>query len=146
MVEVRAGCYLRCDWLQQRGTPHAIKPVPSFPHALPVTAPQPDNVLWRGFELAHAESSTNSCRFADKWRAAVAVAYVCGDPQDRRTLERHRRHATGVMTSVLLWPATVLCTHYPQWTAGQRCKCILAHDLTLITPALSQCRSNSLGC
>ena len=52
------------------------------------------------------------------------------------TPEWHHSRATGIMTSVLLWPATVL-----QW-----CKSILTPNLTLIMPALFQHRNDQLSC
>ena len=48
--------YLLCDWLQQRYVLHEIRPVLSCPHALSVTAPQPNNMARRDFELAHEAS------------------------------------------------------------------------------------------
>ena len=45
--------YLLCDWLQQWYVLHEIRPVLSCPHALSVTAPQPNNMARRDFELAH---------------------------------------------------------------------------------------------
>ena len=58
LSEVRAGSGPRCDWLQQSRTSHKIGPVLSFPHASSAAALQPNNALWRGFELAHGDNST----------------------------------------------------------------------------------------
>ena len=56
--EIRTGCCQGCDWLQQNRTRHKIRPVLSFPHASPATAPQPSTALWRDFEVAHGVNST----------------------------------------------------------------------------------------
>ena len=61
LSEVRAGYCPSCDRLQQYHIPHKVGPFLSFPHASPVTAPQPSNALWCGFKLAHRENSTKSC-------------------------------------------------------------------------------------
>ena len=58
-----------------------IGPVLSFPYASPAAVPQPSNALWRGALSSHTGKIPQSpCRSAVAWRAAVAVAHVCGGP------------------------------------------------------------------
>ena len=81
MSEVCAGCCPSCDWLRRCSTPHTrIGQVLSFPHTSPSATPQPSNALLHGSELARGQNSTKSCRFAARWHASVAVAYICGSP------------------------------------------------------------------
>ena len=88
---------------------------------------------WHKFLLRH---SKRTC-YAAVWVIGLPHAWVTSHP-------RHRRHDAQCRCGLPQY--FVHTSDSAQATAGQRCKWILTHNLTLIIPALPHYRGDPLSC